>query len=164
MKTASLLSAMDLSATGLMAQRNRMNAIAQNIANSETTRTPEGGPYRRRITILSELGRSNEFKTLFTGEKLKLMATNETHLDPVYERRDQELFGGVEASESIDQAPPRLVYDPSHPDANEEGYVEMPNVNIVNEMVDMISASRSYEANVTAINAFKSMARQALQI
>jgi len=164
MKATPLFSAMDLSATGLMAQRNRMNAIAQNIANTETTRTQEGGPYRRRITILSELGRSTEFKTLFTGEKLKLMATDEAHLDPVYARCGQELFGGVEASESIDQAPPRLVYDPNHPDANEEGYVEMPNVNIVNEMVDMISASRSYEANVTAINAFKSMARQALQI
>jgi len=164
MKATPLFSAMDLSATGLMAQRNRMNAIAQNIANTETTRTQEGGPYRRRITILSELGSSTEFKTLFTGEKLKLMATDEAHLDPVYARRDQELFGGVEASEAIDEASPRLVYDPSHPDANEEGYVEMPNVNIVNEMVDMISASRSYEANVTAINAFKSMARQALQI
>jgi flagellar basal-body rod protein FlgC len=141
-----------------------MNTIAQNIANAETTRTPEGGPYRRRISVLSELGQSSQFKTLFTGEKLKLMATNEAHLDPVGALEDQGNLGGVEVSESMDETPPRLVYDPSHPDANEEGYVEMPNVNIVTEMVDMISASRSYEANVTAINAFKSMARQALQI
>ena len=91
MSDGTIFSAIDISATGLMAQRNRMNAIAQNIANSETTRTPQGGPYRRQITVLSELGRSPEFKTLFTGEKMKLMATQKDHLAPTYRRGDQEL-------------------------------------------------------------------------
>jgi flagellar basal-body rod protein FlgC len=164
MSDSSIFSAIDLSATGLMAQRNRMNAIAQNIANSETTRTPEGGPYKRQITVLSELGRSNEFKTLFTGEKMKLMATQGDHLAPTYHHRDQELLKGVSAAQVQDQSPPRLVYNPDHPDANDEGYVEMPNVNIVTEMVDMIAASRAYEANVTVINAAKGMAQRALEI
>ena len=164
MPGGTIFSAIDLSATGLMAQRNRMNAIAQNIANSETTRTPEGGPYRRQITVLSELGRSTEFKTLFTGEKMKLMVTQGGHLSPTYHHRDQELLKGVSATQLQDQSPPRLVYNPDHPHANEEGYVEMPNVNIVTEMVDMIAASRSYEANVTVINAAKGIARRALEI
>ena len=164
MSDGTIFSAIDLSATGLIAQRNRMNAIAQNIANSETTRTPQGGPYRRQITVLSELGRSTEFQTLFTGEKMKLMATEDGHLAPTYHRRGQELLKGVSAAQVQDQSPPRLVYNPDHPDANEEGYVEMPNVNMVTEMVDMIAASRSYEANVTVINAAKGMARRALEI
>ena len=164
MKSAPLFSAIDVSATGLAAQRQRMNAIAQNIANAETTRTPEGGPYRRQITVLSSLRMSAEFKTLFTGEKLRMMETQEGHLQPNYQRREQEQLRGVSSAIVRDQAPPRLVYNPNHPDANEEGYVEMPNINIVTEMVDMISASRSYEANVTAINAAKAMARRAVEI
>ena len=164
MKAAPLFSAMDISATGLAAQRNRMNTIAQNIANVETTRTPEGGPYRRRITVLSSLGNTTEFKTLFTGEKLKLMATENDHLQPTYQRGEQEMTQGVLSGQVLDQAPPRLVYNPNHPDANEEGYVAMPNINIVTEMVDMIAASRSYEANITAIQAAKAIARQAIQI
>lgn len=164
MKVSSMFSAMDISASGLSAQRNRMNAIAQNIANAETTRTLEGGPYRRQITVLSSLGMSAEFKALFTGEKLKLMASQEGHLQPTYSRRGEEILRGVASAQVRDMSPPRLVYDPKHPDANEEGYVEMPNVSIVTEMVDMISASRSYEANVTAINAAKAMARRAVEI
>jgi flagellar basal-body rod protein FlgC len=164
MKAAPLFSAMDISATGLAAQRNRMNAIAQNLANAETTRTAEGGPYKRRITVLSSLGQTSEFKTLFTGEKLKLMATQEGHIAPTYQRREQQVMQGVESGQVLDQSPPRLVYDPNHPDANADGYVEMPNINIVTEMVDMIAASRSYEANVTALQAAKANARTALDI
>ena len=164
MKSAPIFSAMDISATGLAAQRNRMNAIAQNLANAETTRTAEGGPYKRRITVLSSLGQTTQFKTLFTGEKLKLMATREGHMEPTHQRREQEMMQGVISGQVLDQSPPRLVYNPSHPDANEDGYVETPNINIVTEMVDMIAASRSYEANVTALQAAKANARTALDI
>jgi flagellar basal-body rod protein FlgC len=164
MKASPLFSAIDISATGLAAQRSRMNAIAQNLANAETTRSPEGGPYRRQVTVLSELSRSTEFKTLFTGEKMKLMATQQNHLQPKYSTREEELLHGVAAQQVRDQSPPRMVYDPSHPDANEEGYVAMPNINIVTEMVDMIAASRSYEANITAINAAKAMAQRAIDL
>jgi len=164
MKAAPLFSSMDISATGLTAQRNRMNAIAQNIANTETTRTDEGGPYRRRITVLSSIGQTKEFKALFTGEKMRLAVTNGDHLQPTYQRREQEMVQGVSSGEVIDQSPPRMIYNPSHPDANEDGYVAMPNINIVTEMVDMIAASRSYEANVTALQAAKANARTAIDI
>jgi len=164
MKAAPLFSSMDISATGLAAQRNRMNAIAQNIANTETTRTAEGGPYKRRITVLSSIGQTTEFKALFTGEKMKLMATDNDHIQPTYQRREQEMVQGVSSSEVMDQSPPRMVYNPSHPDANQDGYVAMPNINIVTEMVDMIAASRSYEANVTALQAAKANARTAIDI
>jgi len=164
MKAAPLFSSMDISATGLTAQRNRMNAIAQNTANTETTRTEEGGPYKRRITVLSSICKTTEFKTLFSGEKMKLMATDDDHMQPTYQQREQELVRGVSSGEVIDQSPPRLVYNPSHPDANADGYVAMPNINIVTEMVDMIAASRSYEANVTALQAAKANARMAIDI
>ena len=120
----------DISASALSAQRQRMDLIAQNIANAETTRTPEGGPYRRQQVVFT--------------------------LD------DQ---GGVEVTQVVeDPRPPRLVYQPGHPDADAAGYVALPNVNLVEEMVDMISAMRSYEANVTAINAAKTMAQRALDL
>jgi len=120
----------DLSATALSAQRQRMDVIAQNIANAETTRTPEGGPYRRQQVVFT--------------------------LDDA---------GGVEVTEVVeDPRPPRLVYQPGHPDADAAGYVALPNVNLVEEMVDMISAMRSYEANVTAISAAKTMDQRALDL
>lgn len=129
-------SSIDISASGLFAQRVRLDAIANNIANATTTRTEGGGPYRKQEVI-------------FRAHSGKFEAGN----------------GGVEVeavSESTD--PPKMVYDPSHPDAGPDGMVAMPNVNIVEEMVDMITATRSYEANVQAINAARAMAAKALEI
>ncbi len=128
-------SAIDTSASGLAAQRRRLDAIADNIANAETTRTQQGGPYQRKHVVFEEIA-SREL-----GEQ------------------------GVRVSEvTEDPRPPRLVYNPGHPDADANGYVAMPNVNIVEEMVDMISATRSYEANAAALNASKAMARKALEL
>jgi flagellar basal-body rod protein FlgC len=122
---------MDISGSGLAAQRARLDLIANNLANAETTRTAEGGPYKRLHLLLEE---------------------------------DHEQ-GGVRVVEvQQDPRPVRLVHQPGHPDANEQGYVEMPNVNVVEEMVDLVSATRSYEANVTALNAGKAMTRKALEI
>ena len=129
-------SSIDISASGLFAQRTRLNAIANNIANATTTRTEEGGPYRRQEVVFS--AHSGKFGS---GS------------------------GGVEVDEVIESSdPPKMVHDPSHPDADKDGRVAMPNVNIVEEMVDMVTATRAYEANVQAINAARSMATKALEI
>lgn len=139
-------SSMRVSATGLDAQTKRMNTISSNIANAETTRSPEGGPYRRKDPLFAAHTDRESF-----GEVLQ------TELD--------EQVQGVMVEEIVeDQKAPRVVYNPGHPDANADGYVAMPNVNPVEEMANMISAQRSYEANVTAMNAAKAMAQKALDI
>ena len=133
-----VFSALDISASGLHAERTRMNVIANNLANSNSTRTPEGGPFKRQLVVL----RGTEVS------------------DP------GNLTGlGVSVKGVIDDSSPfPLVYDPGHPDANADGYVAMPNVNVVEEMVDMITALRAYEANVTAIDTNKNMVRSSLDI
>jgi flagellar basal-body rod protein FlgC len=139
-------SSMRVSASGLDAQMKRMNTISSNIANAETTRSPEGGPYKRKDPVFAAQTDRESF-----GEVLK------NALD--------ENVQGVQVTEvAEDPRPPRMVYNPQHPDANAEGYVAMPNVNTVEEMANMISAQRSYEANVTAMNAAKAMANKALEI
>jgi flagellar basal-body rod protein FlgC len=139
-----IFSSLRISGSGLSAERLRMDTIAANIANAETTRTPSGGPYRRKIVSFEE---------------------NLTRELNAQTNKYESALKGVKASKiSEDQSPLRKVYDPSHPDADLEGYVMMPNVNILNEMVDLIAASRSFEANVTAINAEKQMAMKALEI
>ncbi|MBY0470341.1 flagellar basal body rod protein FlgC [bacterium] len=140
-------SSMRVSATGLDAQTKRLNTISSNIANAETTRNADGtGPYRRKDPLLAAQTDRESFGEILTNQ-----------LD--------EQIQGVQVEEIVeDQRPPRLVYNPKHPDANAEGYVAMPNVNHVEEMANMIAAQRSYEANVTAMNAAKTMAQKALEI
>ncbi|MBW7886949.1 MAG: flagellar basal body rod protein FlgC [Bacteroidetes bacterium] len=160
-----IFAGLNISAKGLTAQRKKMNAIASNIANAETTRTEEGGPYVRKVVHMSEQ-QGKDFASMVTKNSFQLEATNKNHFSFAAESGvdNGSLASGVEANEDVDASPFKMVYDPSHPDANEEGYVQMPNVNVVTEMVDMISATRSYEANVTAINASKSMAKDSLEI
>ncbi|ADL07854.1 flagellar basal body rod protein FlgC [Thermosediminibacter oceani] len=138
---------LEISASGLTAQRLRMDVISNNIANVNTTRTEEGGPYRRQRVIFQERKRGLTFKDVISG-----MSST------------QPGAGVRVVSIEKDPSPFKLVYDPSHPDADQMGYVRMPNVNIVTEMVDMISATRSYEANITAINSAKGMITKALEI
>ncbi len=107
---------------------------------------------------------TNSFTKMLTNERLKLNTTDRTHLLPENNVKYEEALSGVKAEITNDQAAPKVIYDPSHPDSDESGYVRMPNINIVSEMVDLISASRSYEANVTALNAAKGMAKNALMI
>jgi len=138
---------LDISASALTAQRLRMDIISQNIANSNTTRTEDGTPYRRKTVVFEER----------TGDSFS------TYLSKASD--DLSVGSGVRVSGIVeDPTPFKRVYDPGNPDADEEGYVEMPNVDTVTEMVNMISASRAYEANVTAINTVKSMALKALDI
>ena len=137
-------SAMDISASALTAERTRMNLISSNLANANSTRTAEGGPYRRKDAVFTATPAPGSF-----GAALGRASDA---------RR-------VEVSQiSEDRNPPRLQYEPSHPDADPQGYVAYPNVNVVEEMADMISASRSYEANVTATQAAKSMALKTLEL
>jgi flagellar basal-body rod protein FlgC len=139
-------SSMRVSATGLDAQMKRMNTISSNIANAEVTQTAEGGPYKRKDPV-------------FTSQ------TDREHFGEILQNQMDEHVQGVQITEiHEDERPPRMVFNPSHPNANAEGYVAMPNVNPIEETANMISAQRSYEANVTAMAAAKSMAQKALEI
>lgn len=139
-------SSMRISSSGMNAQQTRMNTISSNLANAETTQTEEGGAYRRQDPVFQAQADRENF-----GEVLAGM------LD--------EHAQGVQVTDiHRDEKPARMVYNPKHPDANADGYVAMPNVNPVEEMANMISAQRSYEANVTSLNAAKSMAIRALDI
>ncbi|HYG57225.1 MAG TPA: flagellar basal body rod protein FlgC [Symbiobacteriaceae bacterium] len=146
-------SALETSASALTAERLRMDVIANNIANANTTRTAEGGPYRRQMVVL---GSRPSFASALQE------ASGQTA--PEGDGFDQ-VGRGVRVVQIVqDQRPFKLKYDPTHPDADANGYVQLPNVETVTEMVDLISASRAYEANVTALNAFKAMVSTALQI
>lgn len=143
----SMFNNINISGTGLTAQRLRMDTISQNIANANTTRTADGSPYRRKTVIFEQIN-ENSFGSILNRE----MNGNSS-------------AGGVKVSKIIEDTTPfQTVYDPTHPDADDQGYVKMPNVNIVEEMTNLISANRSYEANVTALNASKAMALKALEI
>jgi len=142
----------NIASTGLTAQRLRMDLISSNIANASTTRTPEGGPYVRKRAIFAPVNIRPDYRSPLVPERIS-----------------HGVGQGVRVVKiEGDQSPFRLVYDPEHPDAiktgPKTGYVEMPNVNVVMEMTDLISASRSYEANVTIINNAKSMFNKALEI
>ena len=146
----SLFSTFNVNASGMTAQRLRMDTIAENVANANTTRTADGTPYRRKIVAFEEKGGQTSFSHVlgqaayahgYTGKGVKV--------NGVYEDYETEM---------------NMAYDPSHPDADENGYVTYPNVNIITEMTNLIDASRAYEANATAFNASKSMAQQGLQM
>lgn len=147
-----MFSAFNINASGMTAQRYRMDIISENVANANTTRTEDGTPYRRKVVSFAEKGGNGSFVSAlnsaigyhgngFSGSGVKVAG--------VYEDHKTEM---------------KMVYDPSHPDADEDGYVLYPNVDIVTEMTNMIDASRAYEANATAFNASKSMALQGLEL
>ncbi|MFH1982243.1 MAG: flagellar basal body rod protein FlgC [Pseudomonadota bacterium] len=140
------LSSLNISASGLTAQRMRMNVINSNLANMHTTRTAEGGPYVRKDVVFAARSASTGFN------------------DELQDQLKDGLNGVRVVGVINDEKPPLLKYDPNHPDADGRGYVKLPNINLMEEMVNLMSASRSYEANVTAIKATKSMATKALEI
>ena len=137
---------MNISSSGLSAQRLRINTLSANLANANTTRTEEGGPYKRRDVVFSATPTGSPFEDFLNGtsgaqlSKVKVVDIHEDTKDP------------------------RLVFDPTHPDADGEGYVEMPNIQVMTEMVNMITATRAYEANATAVNEAKQMAVKSLEI
>ena len=146
----SMFSAFNINASGLTAQRYRMDVISENVANANTTRTADGTPYRRKVVTFEEKGGQTAFSRVlgeaayshgYSGQGVKVSG--------LYQDYETEM---------------KKVYDPSHPDADDDGYVTYPNVNIITEMTNMIDASRAYEANSTAFNASKSMALQGLEL
>jgi len=156
---------LNISSRGLSAQRQRMNVIAENLANADTSRTEQGGPYRRKIVQLKAKG-AHMFSSMIRQASVPMATTSAGHFaggETVWQG-DSPGAAVVETTEAQDTAPPRMVYDPVHPDADANGYVAMPNINIVTEMVNMISASRAFEANVVAVNAAKTMAKDSLEI
>lgn len=163
-----MFSGLSISASGLRAQRIRQNVISSNLANAETTRTKEGGAYKRQFVVLRENPADPEKRFVFGPQKMQGFTTKENHIaipPPGLPLGKDHVGSGVEvASIEKDQGPDRLIYDPSHPDANPQGYVAMPNINVVAEMTDMITATRSYEASVTAMNSTKAMLMKALEI
>lgn len=145
----SIFTAFNISSSGMSAQQLRMDVIAENIANATTTRTEDGTPYRRKNVIFTEKNaNANAFNSVLKA------ATNSV------------VGNGVKVSSIVEDKETEMsqVYDPSHPDADENGYVTYPNVNVVTEMTDLISATRSYEANITAFNATKAMLSKGLEI
>jgi flagellar basal-body rod protein FlgC len=168
MPLSRIFSGLAISAQGLRAQRIRQNTISSNLANAETTRTAEGGPYKRQYVVFEAESDRNDIKILNREVNLKGRITSENHIAIPASNfsRDERFFGrGVKIAEiREDSRPPKMIYDPAHPDADEKGYVSMPNINIVEEMANMIAATRAYEANVTAFNATKGMISQAIQI
>ncbi len=167
-----LLKAMKISGTGLAAQRTKMNVIAENLANAETTRTKDGGPYRRKMVVF-EARPVEDFKKALEDQENKLCDTGNAcasdkiecnnPCDPDAKKADHL---GVDVSEIVEsQEDFRLVYNPNHPDADPvTGYVAMPNVDHLTEMADMMVARRAYDANVTAMSNTKSMILKALEI
>ena len=141
-----MMAGLQVSYSALNAQRTRMNVIASNLANAQSTRTPEGGPYKRQEVIFAAQPQRSAFEETLNA-------------------RLQDGVNTVHVLDIVsDPNGTRLEYEPDHPDANAQGYVAYPNVNVMREMVDLISATRAYEANVTAINSSKDMALRALQI
>lgn len=141
---ADIFTTMKISASAMASQRTRLNVISANVANVETTRTPEGGPYRRQEVV-------------FRTDQLGFAGT--------LDRAVRDSVQGVAVDEiRAADTPPRIVYDPGHPDADGEGMVAMPNVDVLEEMVDMMTAAKAYEANVTVIKSAKRMALKALEI
>ena len=137
---------MNVSATALSAERTRMNLISSNLANANTTRTAEGGPYKRKDAVFMADAQVESF-----GDMLQ----KASKISP----------RGVRVAQIVeDQKPPRVQYDPAHPDADPQGFVSLPNVNVLEEMADMIAATRAYEANITATQSAKSMALKTLEI
>ncbi|MCX6169902.1 MAG: flagellar basal body rod protein FlgC [Ignavibacteriales bacterium] len=167
MKILGSIFGLNFSAKGMSIQRKKMDLISQNIANADTVRTENGEPYKRKY-IKVEADQNSFLKNLSSeGQLLKLNTTNGNHFAVANNSKDFSFstdIGKMKMDELEDQKPGDLVYMPENPNANEKGYIQMSNVNVINEMVDMIAATRSYEANLQALNSTKQMVKDTLEI
>jgi flagellar basal-body rod protein FlgC len=160
----SFLNSFDISGYGLSAQRVRVNTISQNIANAQTTRTEEGGPYRRKEVVFKAIDFNEKFNEALNG-----MNNSAGYEDPLdegeYGKKVNPAIMSVVVDKIVrDDREPKMKFDPSHPDADADGYVAYPNVNPVIEMADLVEATRSYQANVAAFESSKSMANAAISL
>lgn len=166
MKVGDNFPGFNISAKGLSIQRKKMNIIAENIANADTLRTENGKPYQRKFLLVEQNQQMNKTNLKLLNNNLRLNTTNQNHIS----LPGSVVTGpfttpdGLTSSENTDKTQGEIVHMPSHPYADENGYVEMTNVNVITEMVEMIAATRSYEANLTALNASKQIAKDSLEI
>lgn len=158
------LSNLDIAVSGMIAQRTRADVIAQNVANAETTRTAEGGPYVRQCVVFTE---NKTYETDYESkiEFRSMVAEHLNELRGLAGKDRTEKGEGVLLTEIVeDPTPSTPVYDPSHPDADEDGYYYLPNVDVAEEQIDMLAATQSYTANLTIFNSLKTLAQKALTI
>jgi flagellar basal-body rod protein FlgC len=152
------LSALNISASGMTAERMRLDVVSENISNLKTTRTEDGGPYKRKMVVF-ETVKERSFQDVLNGAARGVRGRNGQKIGSI------GAAGGVRVAEIVeDDRDFKPVYDPLHPDADVDGYVMMPNIDLVKETIDGMSASRGYDANLTAFNAIKAMASKALEI
>ncbi|MDR2532483.1 MAG: flagellar basal body rod protein FlgC [Oscillospiraceae bacterium] len=156
------LSYLDISVSAMAAQRLRTEVIQHNVANAHSTRTESGGPYRRQVVVFGE---HRPFKNMQTGKNYVTNRNFGSILEMTMAERRQRRLAGVRVLQIVeDPTPLTPIFDPTHPDANEEGYYYLPNVDIAEEQMDMLAATRSYEANLTIFDELKNMATKALTI
>lgn len=164
MKVGGDFSGFNISAKGLSTQRKKMDIIAENIANAETTRTDKGAPYKRKFLKTTAEGEQKLLSNI-PQPKLKLLTSKQEHMmGSINISSPKSNTADINAEVVQDSSQGELIFMPSHPDADENGYVESSNVNIINEMVEMIQATRNYEANLKALNASKEMIKDSLEI
>lgn len=157
-----IFASFDISGQGMSVQRMRLSAVAKNIANVNTTKDTHGGPYQRDVVVVRAIQGSP-----FEGEledQIAMRRTSPEHAPNAKPGTYPPDYYVLQARTVKDSSPPRLVYDPEHPDADDDGYVKMPNINIVTEMVEMITAQRSFEANTGVVDSAKNLARYSLEI
>lgn len=161
-----LFSSLKISGSGLSVFRRKMNVAAENLANAETTKTPEGGPYKKKVLSITAKKVKETFSRELNAAAVELQQTDAKHVPgkPVA-LLNQSNINHAQSREQVDPAQaPRMVYDPDHPDANAEGFVAMPDVDPLIEMVEMMTAARAYEANLSAINTIKDITKKSLEI
>ncbi len=161
---SNFLSSFDIAGYGLSAQRVRVNTISSNIANAQTTRTEEGGPYRRREVVFKAIDFNQKF-----NDALSKMSQSDTYEDPLSlgefgKKVNPAIMSVVVDKISRDDSKPKMKFEPNHPDADASGYVAYPNINPVIEMADLVEATRSYQANVAAFQSSKDMANSAISL
>lgn len=162
---SALFASIRISSTGLTAQRQRMNAISENLANANTTKTPEGGPYKRKMVRFRQALQEAVGSGGASESRGRVAISHPMHRSrSTTPLSGTKTYAGVAVDIVRDPAPPEMIYEPNHPDADENGYVAMPRIDTIVEMVDLISATRAFEANISAIDAAKDIARKSLEI
>ncbi len=157
-----IFASFDISGQGMSVQRMRLAATANNIANVNTTKGPSGAPYQRQVVLTRGIPRS-QFNVQLENQ-IGMLSTSREHIGVATPKGYPSNNQVLESKQAVDNSPPRLVYEPNHPDADENGYVKYPDINIMTEMVEMISAQRSFQANTGVIQAAKNIARDSLDI
>ncbi len=165
MKIGNSFFGFDISARGLSIQRKKMNLIAENLANGNSVRTEDGQPIKRKVLNVVQKNSNFSEQMRDISNTIKMNTTNPNHIRrPIENSASNQNNSDMKISIEEDKTPGDVVYMPEHPNADENGYVEMSNINTINEMIDMIAATRSYEANLTALNSSKQMIKDSLEI